>query len=96
MLSVDLLKSPSFWILALSGFLTMMGFFIPFLYLCKAATLNGIDEVSWQIYPAPIQPTLNTQISPRNLLHWTGQSGSSAGSHWNHEHSRQSLLWLGV
>ncbi|XP_022648692.1 monocarboxylate transporter 12-like isoform X3 [Varroa jacobsoni] len=44
MLSFNLLKSPSFWILALSGFLTMMGFFIPFLYLCKAATSKGVEK----------------------------------------------------
>ncbi|OQR76775.1 hypothetical protein BIW11_00540 [Tropilaelaps mercedesae] len=43
-LSIDVLSSPSFWILAVSGFLTMMGFFIPFLYLCEAASLNGIDK----------------------------------------------------
>lgn len=47
MLSFNLLKSPSFWILALSGFLTMMGFFIPFLYLCKAATSKGVEKVSF-------------------------------------------------
>lgn len=44
MLDVSLLKSPSFMLLALSGFFTMMGFFIPFMYLSKRAVLNGMDE----------------------------------------------------
>lgn len=44
MLDISLLQSPSFMLLALSGFLTMMGFFVPFLYLKDRATSNGMDE----------------------------------------------------
>lgn len=33
MLDLTLLKSPSFMLLALSGFLTMMGFFVPFMFM---------------------------------------------------------------
>lgn len=44
MLDISLLKSPSFMLLALSGFLTMMGFFVPFLYMKDRATKNGMDE----------------------------------------------------
>lgn len=43
MLDISLLKSPSFMLLALSGFLTMMGFFVPFLYMKERATLNNMD-----------------------------------------------------
>ena len=44
MLDVTLLKSPSFMLLAFSGFLTMMGFFVPFTYLVPRAKANGMDE----------------------------------------------------
>jgi len=33
MLDISLLRSPTFLLLALSGFLTMMGFYVPFMYL---------------------------------------------------------------
>ena len=44
MLDVSLLKSPSFMLLALSGFFTMMGFFVPFIYATQRATLGGMDQ----------------------------------------------------
>lgn len=44
MLDVSLLKSPTFLILAVSGFLTMMGFYVPFSYVSDRATKNGISE----------------------------------------------------
>lgn len=44
MLDITLLKSPSFMLLALSGFLTMMGFFIPFMFLAARATDNKMDK----------------------------------------------------
>lgn len=44
MLDVSLLKSPSFLILAISGFLTMMGFYIPFMYMKDRAEMGGIHE----------------------------------------------------
>jgi hypothetical protein len=33
MLDVSLLRSPTFLLLALSGFITMMGFYVPFMYV---------------------------------------------------------------
>lgn len=38
MLDFSLLKSPSFIILAIGGFFTMMGFYVPFMYLVDRAT----------------------------------------------------------
>ena len=42
MVDVQLLKSPSFLLLAFGGFLTMCGFFVPFIYLGRQAILVGI------------------------------------------------------
>ncbi|KAK0397515.1 hypothetical protein QR680_002151 [Steinernema hermaphroditum] len=44
MLDVSLLKSPSFLILAFSGFLTLSCFFVPFIFLGKQAGLKGVNE----------------------------------------------------
>lgn len=44
MLDLSLLKSPSFMLLAVSGFLTMMGFFIPFMFMADRATNGGMDK----------------------------------------------------
>ncbi|XP_075168388.1 monocarboxylate transporter 9 [Haematobia irritans] len=44
MLDVTLLKSPSFMLLAFSGFLTMMGFFVPFTFLKPRAVFAGMEE----------------------------------------------------
>lgn len=44
MLDTSLLKSPSFMCLAFSGFLTMMGFFVPFMFLRERAEAAGMDE----------------------------------------------------
>ncbi|KAL7294650.1 hypothetical protein TKK_0011953 [Trichogramma kaykai] len=44
MLDVNLLKSPSLLILALSGCLTMMGFYTPFVHIDKRAGRAGIDS----------------------------------------------------
>ncbi len=41
MLDVSLLRSPSFLVLALGGFLTMSGFFVPFVYLPRQAEHFG-------------------------------------------------------
>lgn len=43
MLDISLLKSLSFMLLALSGFFTMMGFFIPFMYLNPRAVENQMN-----------------------------------------------------
>lgn len=44
MLDVSLLKSPSFMCLALSGFLTMMGFFVPFAFIKPRCVANGMTN----------------------------------------------------
>lgn len=44
MLDITLLKSPSFMLLAISGFFTMMGFFVPFMYITQRATSGGMDQ----------------------------------------------------
>lgn len=44
MLDVSLLQSPSFVLLALSGGFTMMGFYVPFMYLTDRALTNGMAE----------------------------------------------------
>ncbi|KAI4487264.1 PREDICTED: uncharacterized protein LOC106793402 [Polistes canadensis] len=46
MLDISLLKSPSFLILAISGGLTMMGFYTPFVYLPDRAKMAGIEPSS--------------------------------------------------
>ncbi|XP_035732597.1 monocarboxylate transporter 3-like [Vespa mandarinia] len=46
MLDLSLLKSPSFLILAISGGLTMMGFYTPFIYLPDRAKMAGIEASS--------------------------------------------------
>lgn len=43
MLDISLLKNYSFILLAFSGFFTMMGFFVPFIYISDRAKLGGID-----------------------------------------------------
>lgn len=43
MLDLSLLKSPSLILLALSGFLTMMGFFVPFIFVSKRAQAAGME-----------------------------------------------------
>lgn len=43
MLDVSLLQNYSFILLAFSGFFTMMGFFVPFIYISDRARLGGID-----------------------------------------------------
>lgn len=44
MLDLSLLKSPSFMLLCVSGFLTMMGFFIPFMYMAERAIGGNMDK----------------------------------------------------
>ena len=44
MVDVKLLKSPSFLLLAFGGFLTMCGFFVPFIYLGRQAIAVGIPK----------------------------------------------------
>ncbi|XP_055639332.1 monocarboxylate transporter 12 isoform X2 [Toxorhynchites rutilus septentrionalis] len=44
MLDMTLLRSPSFMLLAVSGFFTMMGFFVPFMYVTQRAVSGGMDS----------------------------------------------------
>lgn len=44
MLDVSLLKNLSFILLAISGFFTMLGFFVPFIYIKDRAELAQMDE----------------------------------------------------
>ncbi|KAL5288108.1 hypothetical protein ACFFRR_008765 [Megaselia abdita] len=44
MLDTSLLKSPSFMLLACSGFLTMMGFFVPFIFIVPRAVEGNMDK----------------------------------------------------
>lgn len=46
MLDFSLLKSPSFLILAVSGFFTMMGFYVPYMYLSDRAKEAGLHETT--------------------------------------------------
>lgn len=46
MLDFKLLKSPSFLLLAIGGAFTMMGFYIPFMYLSGRAVASGINEAT--------------------------------------------------
>ncbi len=43
-IDVSLFKSPSFVLLALSGFMTMMGFFVPFVFVADRAIHANIDK----------------------------------------------------
>lgn len=59
MLDVSLLKSPSFMLLALSGLLTMMGFFVPFFYLApRAASQMDASVASFIISAIGISNTV--------------------------------------
>ncbi|CAH1712499.1 uncharacterized protein LOC114123947 isoform X2 [Aphis gossypii] len=44
MLDFSILSSPSFFVLTCSGFLTLLGFFVPFLYLTEKAISMGMDR----------------------------------------------------
>lgn len=46
MLDVSLFKSPTFIILTISGFFTMLGFFVPYMYVKQRAEFNGVGKAS--------------------------------------------------
>ncbi|XP_067013386.2 monocarboxylate transporter 14 isoform X2 [Anabrus simplex] len=46
MLDMSLLRSYTFALLNISGFLTMMGFYIPYMYITDRALVGGMDENS--------------------------------------------------
>lgn len=54
MLDVSLLKDYSFILLAFSGFCTMMGFFVPFIYITSRATDGGIDAETAVLFVSAI------------------------------------------
>lgn len=43
MLDMSLLRSPTFLLLCFSGFITMMGFYVPFMYLTDRAEVSGME-----------------------------------------------------
>lgn len=52
MLDVSLLKSPTFLLLGLGGFLTLAGFFVPFMFIVDRAAQQGISvETATYILP---------------------------------------------
>lgn len=65
MLDISLLKSISFLILSISGFLTMLGFFVPFVYSKRRAVINGMDEnmAVWLISTLGIANTIGRVVS---------------------------------
>ncbi|KAF5301571.1 hypothetical protein FQR65_LT08876 [Abscondita terminalis] len=65
MLDISLLKSISFLILAISGLLTMLGFFVPFVYLKERAVLGGIEDSKavWLISTIGITNTIGRVLS---------------------------------
>ena len=44
MLDMSLLRSPSFLLLAVSGFITMMGFYVPFMYVTGECRIHGSNK----------------------------------------------------
>ncbi|CAH2084907.1 unnamed protein product [Euphydryas editha] len=46
LLDVSLFKSPTFIILTVSGFFTMLGFFVPYMYVKQRAELHGVGKAS--------------------------------------------------
>ncbi|XP_026810000.1 monocarboxylate transporter 7-like isoform X1 [Rhopalosiphum maidis] len=44
MLDFSILSSPSFFVLTCSGFLTLLGFFVPFMYISEKAISMGMDK----------------------------------------------------
>ncbi|XP_052740869.1 monocarboxylate transporter 9 isoform X2 [Bicyclus anynana] len=49
MLDVSLFRSPTFVILAVSGFFTMLGFFVPYQYVAERAQNGGMSDVTFLV-----------------------------------------------
>lgn len=64
MLDFSLLKSPSFLILAVSGFFTMMGFYVPYMYLVDRGVDSGMDKpiAIWLISSIGIANTIGRVV----------------------------------
>ncbi|XP_054272035.1 monocarboxylate transporter 13 isoform X2 [Macrosteles quadrilineatus] len=60
MLDINLLTSPTFLLLCISGFITMMGFYIPFMFLTDRAKTAGMDPdlAQWLLSTIGITNTL--------------------------------------
>lgn len=60
MLDFSLMKSPSFLILAIGGFFTMMGFYVPFMFLVDRALKSGLDKITavWLVSSIGIANTI--------------------------------------
>lgn len=60
MLDFSLLKSPSFLILAIGGFFTMMGFYVPFMFLVDRAKTSGMSSLTavWLVSSIGIANTI--------------------------------------
>nr|QHN70702.1 karmoisin-like [Limenitis arthemis astyanax] len=54
MLDVSLFLSPTFVILAVSGFFTMLGFFVPFMYVEERGKANFVDDSTAAMYVSGI------------------------------------------
>lgn len=65
MLDFSLLKSPTFLIMAISGAFTMMGFYVPFMYITDRAVINGMspDRAVWLISTIGIANTVGRVLS---------------------------------
>lgn len=64
MLDMSLLRSPSFLLLALSGGFTMMGFFVPFMFLTQRALGNGMEEsyAMWLVSAIGVSNTIGRVV----------------------------------
>ncbi|KAJ8969652.1 hypothetical protein NQ314_001654 [Rhamnusium bicolor] len=60
MLDISLMKSPSFLILAIGGFFTMMGFYVPFMFLVDRASESGMNKITavWLVSSIGIANTI--------------------------------------
>lgn len=59
MLDMSLLRSPTFMLLSLSGFITMMGFYVPFMYVTDRAERSDMDP-SMPVWLVPTIGITNT------------------------------------
>ncbi|VVC24375.1 Major facilitator superfamily,Major facilitator superfamily domain [Cinara cedri] len=64
MLDFSILSSPSFFILSCSGFFTLMGFFVPFIYISEKAVSMGMEKnmAVWLVSTIGITNTLGRVI----------------------------------
>ncbi|XP_050497626.1 monocarboxylate transporter 3 [Diabrotica virgifera virgifera] len=58
MLDLSLFQSPTFIVLAVGGFFTMMGFFVPYMFLVDRAKNAGIENAVWLVSSIGIANTV--------------------------------------